>query len=81
MMKAFAYNGAIYVRLVPSKPLFRSTMVHEVVNRGDVFAMRLTDQMLTVVPGTADVVHFELPVDVTTLLGKTAQYELFDQMI
>lgn len=58
-MKAFLYNGDAYVRCIPSKHLFRSTMVHEVVNRGDVFALRIKDQMLTIVPGTADVTHFE----------------------
>jgi hypothetical protein len=35
-------------------------MVHEVVNRGDVFALRVKDQALTIVPGTAEVEHVEL---------------------
>lgn len=58
-MKAFVYNGDAYIRCIPSKPLFRSNLIHEVVNRGDVFAMRIKDQVLTIVPGTAEVTHFE----------------------
>ena len=52
-MKAFKYLGAIYVRVIPAKHLFHSTMVHEVVNRGDVFAFRVADSKLTIVPGDA----------------------------
>lgn len=59
-MKAFTYNGELYVRTIPAKSLFKSTMVHEVVNRGDVFALRVKDQVLTIVPGTATVEHVEL---------------------
>lgn len=56
-MKTFTYNGELYIRVVPSKRLFSSNMVHEVVNRGDVFAVRVSDSALTIVPGTADVTH------------------------
>lgn len=58
-MKAFIYNGRRYIRCVPAKSLFRSTMVHEVVNRGDVFAVDVETQMLTVIPGNAAVTHYE----------------------
>lgn len=59
-MKAFTYNGEDYLRLIPSKRMFQSTMVHDVVNRGDIFAMRLKDQQFTVIPGNAEVKHWEL---------------------
>lgn len=59
-MKAFIYNGDAYIRCIPSKPLFRSNLIHEVVNRGDVFALRVKDQVLTIVPGTAEVQHFDV---------------------
>lgn len=59
-MKAFRYNNELYLRAVPGKQLFRSTMVHEVVNRGDIFALRIRDQVLTVIPGTAAVEHLEM---------------------
>ncbi len=60
-MKAFKYNDELYIRAIPSKHLFRSTMVHEVINRGDVFALRELDQILTIVPGSAAVEHCEYP--------------------
>lgn len=59
-MKAFICNNELYIRCIPSKNLFRSTMVHEVVNRGDIFALRVSDQTLTIIPGTSVVEHLEL---------------------
>lgn len=56
-MKTFTYNNELYIRCVPSKMMCRSTMVWEVVNRGDIFAVRVRDQMLTIIPGDAEVVH------------------------
>ena len=56
-LKTFKYKGELYIRAVPAKTLFRSTLIHEVVNRGDVFAIRVSDQTLTIIPGTADVEH------------------------
>ena len=50
-MKIFQVEGKLYLRVVPAKTLFHSTMVHEVVNRGDVFAIRLEDSVLTVIAG------------------------------
>lgn len=59
-MKAFICAGELYIRCIPSKHLFCSTMVHEVVNRGDIFALRVSDQTLTIIPGTSVVEHLEL---------------------
>ena len=59
-MKCFIYNNDLYIRCIPGKNLFKSTMVHEVVNRGDIFAVRVRDQMLTIVSGTAEVEHTEI---------------------
>lgn len=59
-MKAFNYDGTLFIRAIPGKQLFRSSMVHEVVNRGDIFALRADDQVLTIVPGKAEVQHLEL---------------------
>lgn len=56
-MKLFRHEGVLYMRVVPAKALFRSTMVHDVVNRGNIFAVRLSDQALTIIPGTAQVEH------------------------
>jgi hypothetical protein len=56
-MKSFIYNNETYVRAIPGKNLFKSTMVHEVVNRGDIFAIRVKDSILTIIPGDAEVSH------------------------
>ena len=64
-MKTFTYNNELYIRCIPGKNLFKSTMVHEVVNRGDIFALRVRDQVLTIVPGTAEVVHSNHQVSAT----------------
>jgi hypothetical protein len=58
-MKTFTYNNDLYIRCIPGKNLFKSTMAHEVVNRGDIFALRVRDQVLTIIPGNAEVEHSE----------------------
>ena len=74
VLNTFYYKNQLYIRLVPSKPLFNSTMVHQVVNRGDVFAMRVCDQQFTIVPGKAEVTHSSI--DVTEPLTDHKQMEL-----
>lgn len=49
----FMYLEKPYIKVVPVKRLFNSTMVHEVVNRGDFFAVCLLDNSLTILPGNA----------------------------
>lgn len=65
ILKAFELDGVIYARIVPGKKLFNSTMVHSVVNRGDIFALRLEDSVFTIIPGTARVRHFDLPISLS----------------
>lgn len=55
--KAFIYKDKLYIRVIPGKRLFNSTMIHEVVNRGDIFAVRLEDMALTIIGGT-EIVSF-----------------------
>ena len=74
-LNTFYYNGDLYIRTIPGKSLFNSTMIHQVVNRGDVFAMRVSDQTLTIIPGKADVIHSRI--DVTEPLTDHEQGELF----
>jgi hypothetical protein len=69
-LNAFYYKDELYIRLVPSKRLFNSTTVHEVVNRGDVFAMKVSNQQFTVVPGKASVTHTYIPVSVPLTLNQ-----------
>lgn len=54
--KFFYYNDSLYLRIIPAKRLFNSTLVHEVVTRGDVFAVHMETGQLTVVPGKAQIV-------------------------
>lgn len=61
-LKAFELDGVVYVRIVPGKKLFNSTMVHSVVNRGDIFALRLEDSVFTIIPGNMNVRHFDLEI-------------------
>jgi hypothetical protein len=75
-LNSFYYRNELYIRLIPSKALFRSTLVHEVVNRGDVFAMRVSDQQFTVVPGKAQVTHTKIDC-LTPLTDSPAQASLF----
>lgn len=68
-MKAFIYKGQTYIRLIPGKRLFQSTMVHDVVNRGDIFGMNIETQVFTIIPGNAQVSHCELTVNTETVFA------------
>lgn len=59
-MKAFIYKDRTYIRLIPGKNLFKSTMVHEVVNRGDIFGMDIETQVFTIIPGKSQVEHIDI---------------------
>ncbi len=59
-MKAFIYNNRTYLRLIPGKKLFQSTLIHEVVNRGDIFGMDIETQVFTIIPGKATVEHIDI---------------------
>jgi hypothetical protein len=52
--KIFVYKGVPYMRIIPTKRLFNSTTVHEVVTRGDFFAVNLKNSIFTVLPKGAD---------------------------
>lgn len=51
MKTILVIDGHQYLKVTPAKTLFHSTMVHEVVNRGDVFVVRLDDNVLTILDG------------------------------
>lgn len=59
-MKCFYYKDRLYTRILPSKRLFNSTTIYEVVNRGDVFALCLEDMRFTVIPGKLSPVFFDV---------------------
>ena len=74
---SFYYKNRLYIRVTPSKRLFNSTLVHEVVNRGDCFALRVDDQQLTIIPGGAQVTHAKI--DCTTPMTLQPQ-DLFSEL-
>jgi len=51
----FLYRNRTFMRMAPAKTLFHSTTVHEIVNRGDVFAVNTVTGVFTVIPGKAEV--------------------------
>ena len=50
----FIYNNEPYMKIIPTKRLFNSTTIHEVVTRGDFFAVNLATNIFTVLPAGAD---------------------------
>jgi hypothetical protein len=49
MKEILQKDGKFFWVVTPTKALFKSTMVHEVINRGDKFAVNLTTGELTIV--------------------------------
>ena len=50
-LDVFQYNGRHYLRCNPAKSLVQSTMVYEVLTRGDQFAVELATGKLTIIKG------------------------------
>jgi len=50
-LHTFNQNNTTYVKIIPAKKLFNSTMIHEVVTRGDIFALNLETGEFTILPG------------------------------
>ena len=50
-LKALYIDGRNYCKVIPAKRLFNSTMVHEVITRGDFFAVDLETGTLTILAG------------------------------
>lgn len=48
------YEGQPYMKIIPTKRLFNSTTIHEVVTRGDFFAVNVITTVFTVLPAGAD---------------------------
>ena len=47
--------------------MMNSTMIYEITTRGDILAMEIESQKLTVIKGTAQVEHLELSFNSTQL--------------
>ena len=52
--RVFIYKDEPYMKIIPTKRLFNSTTIHEVVTRGDFFAVSLATNVFTVLPQGAD---------------------------
>lgn len=50
-MTTVEYNGNTYAKIIPTKALFKSTMVHDVVTRGDVFVHNIGTGEFTIMSG------------------------------
>jgi len=50
----FTYENEQYIKIVPSKKLLNSTMLYEVVTRGDLFALNMVTHVFTILPQGAD---------------------------
>ena len=50
-LKALYLDGRNFVKVIPAKRLFNSTMIHEVITRGDFFAVDLETGTLTILAG------------------------------
>jgi len=46
----FIYRDQLHMKVVPCKALLRSTTIYEVLVRGDIFAVNMKTNVLTVVP-------------------------------
>lgn len=66
----FKHKGKIYLRITPGKKMFHSTMVHEVINRGDIFAVNMDTAIYTVIPGKDKVELASLTIQVETIKFK-----------
>lgn len=49
-LHTFTHNNQLHLKITPAKKLFNSTLIHEVVNRGDVFALNLETGIFTILP-------------------------------
>ena len=89
-LKALYIDGRNYYKVIPAKKLFNSTLVHEVITRGDFFAVDLETGTLTILAGhllASTSNTFELTLQPTTQFPKidvpaerTKLRELVEQM-
>ena len=55
-MITFDHRGGTFTLIKPAKSLFRSNMVHDVMTRGDVFALNISTRVFTII-SRADYEH------------------------
>lgn len=52
-INTFIYKDELYTKIIPSKALFNSNMIHEVTTRGSIFALNINTGVFTILPGFA----------------------------
>ena len=50
--RVFVFKGQPLMRITPSKRLFNSTTIYEVINRGDIFALNLQTGVFSIIKGS-----------------------------
>lgn len=73
-MYGFIHEGKTYIQVKPVKKLFQSNLIHDVITRGDIFAVNIQTQELTIISGKSDVVHIRI--DQLTALIQQEQMKL-----
>lgn len=48
----FMKDGELYIQCIPSKFMMNSTMIYDIQTRGDVFAVRISDNKLVTFKGS-----------------------------
>lgn len=70
---SFMHSGEEYIQVTPSKRLFNSTMVHDAITRGDIFAVRVRDNMLTILPRQLSPIQQQLQLDMENQRARQEQ--------
>ena len=51
---SFYFDGQLYMKMIPTKSLFHSSTVYDVVTRGDFFAVNLETGVFTILKAGSD---------------------------
>jgi hypothetical protein len=81
-MHTFIHNGSRYTKIIPSKKLFNSSLIHEVVTRGDFFALNIATGQFTVLPGSTllhDPVTYDLVETPASIEARSKRQQLAEQ--
>lgn len=77
-MKAFVHNNRTYLRVIPSKFMMNSTLIYDIVTRGDVLALDIEDQKLVCIKGTEQVQHYDADINIRVPEAPEKQAYQFD---
>ena len=64
--ECFIIGYITYMRIVPAKTLVRSTMVHEVLTRGDCFAVNMSNGQFTIFKFSTPVLPIDSALTITS---------------